>query len=294
MILTFFFLQFYHRFAVGIPKPFGSYHYLSLKEKMEESFDKCDPASLILNSTLAVNYSYPSKDLKSYWMSIPPPITYISPAICTDDKKVFSKVGCGKGVGLHPDAPRCHRDKIKAICENFLNYDQPVILDDAKQSKNMSVEQLLHTSPYILSIKDGIVSKCGVVALPCGIFTTKTTCGAIRDVEASIVHTACFGANDLTTACQEYSMVKKVFVLSYKYDSAIGHFLTEVFPRIIYHMDFLNDPEMLIHYGCDKKFQKFNPPLRFLQVAFFSPRVQSIFKTAIPHKYESIKNSGLE
>ena len=155
------------------------------------------------------------------------------------------------------------------ICQQFISRGLPLALADSVQARIISTSSLVLSSPYLLTIKNGIVSSCGGVALPCGTYGTKTTCGAVRDLTASEIYDSCFGPSSGSGSyiCPALKPVRRVFVLSYKYDSAIGHFLTEVLPRIAYHYELLQDKSIFIHYGCDKKFQNFNPPLRFLEVS---------------------------
>jgi hypothetical protein len=165
-------------------------------------------------------------------------------------------------VALHPDSPRCHREKTKKICDD-LSKENPVILNETISSRMVDQKSLMNTSPFLIKANNGIVSRCGGVVLNCGVLQTRTGCGAIRDDDAKMIFDDCSKGN-----CRDLKRFKKVFVLSFKYDSAIGHFMTEILPRIVYHIDLLNDPNVYIHYGCDKKFKRFSPPMQFLEVNF--------------------------
>merc|ERR1711871_1229223 len=78
------------------------------------------------------------------------------------------------------------------------------------------------------------------------------------------------GLDESSECVKGMQRVDTVFVSSYMYDSAVGHFLTEVLPRVIYHLDFLKQDHVKIHYGCDKKYKKFGPSLRFLEWVGFT------------------------
>ena len=144
-----------------------------------------------------------------------------------------------------------------------------MILNETVASRIIDDKSLLSTSPFIIHAKNGVVARCGGVSLDCGVLQTKTGCGAIRDEEAKILHKKCYqtpGSSEKSSSCLSFPSYIKVFIVSFKYDCAIGHFMTEVLPRIVYHIEILKDPEVYIHFGCDNKFKRFSPPMQFLEV----------------------------
>ena len=245
------------RYAIGSNKRYEAYDYTSIDEKLTESLEKS------CREHVSINISNPPMALTTFWKNVPPPMTLIDKEICLESQKFFDRKGCSKGVALHPDSPRCHREKIKESCDSLVS-EFPKALDETIFSRSIGKDQILSTAPFIITAKDGIISRCGSVALPCGVLHTQTGCGAIRDEEARVMFQDC--SNNTMHKCKEIPKFKKVFVLSYKYDSAIGHFLTEVLPRVIYHIDILKEEGMYIHYGCDKKYKRFSPPVQFLEV----------------------------
>ena len=64
---------------------------------MEESFDNCNYSKLLVQNSVTLTLLPPSLEVQAYWISIPAPVTYVSSALCTDDKKISQRVGCGKG-----------------------------------------------------------------------------------------------------------------------------------------------------------------------------------------------------
>ena len=260
------------RYAIGSPKRYEPYDYASVTSKLVESFD--DTCGVFTNiddmgHNLTIRINRPSPDLQDYWTSIPPPLTMIDRDICLESPQFFDRTGCSKGVALHPDSPRCHREKTKEVCD-ALSQENPLPLNETIASRTISDSMLISTSPFIITAKGGgIVSRCGGVSLPCGNLQTRTGCGGIRhQIELDSLK----DCHDIDSGgCNDIPRFGKVFVLSYMYDSAIGHFLIEVLPRVVYNLDLLQQQDVHIHYGCDKKYGRFSPPLQFMTWLGFSP-----------------------
>ena len=273
-----------YNYAVGNSRRFENYNYRNLSEKMSEStegmctFRKYEEEEDVKyvdsggGDDFKVFMMRPSQDLIERWRAVPAPYTLVDDQLCNDAQDLFQRVGCGKGVALHPDSPRCHRDTTGIACA--LSSGKPAVLPEAAEVRTQVTEEVLsRTSPFVIKVKNARISRCGGVALECGILHMRLGCGAMRDEDARDLKERCFPSNGIAVSnCSRNAAVHdRVFVLSYKYDSAIGHFLVEVLPRLIYFENLLKDPNVMIHYGCDKKFGKFSPPLLYLNWLGIAP-----------------------
>ena len=219
---------------------------------------------------LQVRLLPPGQRLVQRWQSIPPSQTWFDANICQHAAKYFRQRGCTRGVALHPDSPRCHREVTEKICSlGKLANGAPFVIPEANRTRLRP--EPLATSPFIVAARNALVAQCGAVALPCGAMMTRTACGAIRDETASVLRDRCYPRGltpGITPNCSaSLPLYDRLFVLSYKYDSAMGHFMSEVLPRVAFHMALLTDTQapVHIHYGCDKKYGVFSPPLQYMQ-----------------------------
>ena len=269
------------RYVIGSRKRYESYDYESMTAKLTETIDPaCGDVSnegSNLPDFLSLQMYRPSQDMIEYWASVPPPLTMADVEICQDSPKFFERVGCTKGVALHPDSPRCHRERTKIVCDALAS-GYPLPMNETVESRIISEAMLKSSTPFILTVNGGgIVSTCGGVSLPCGSILTRTGCGSIKKEPELKTLRSCFEENgggnsnanhqleESSPCVKDLPRAQTVFVLSYMYDSAIGHFLSEVLPRVVYHLDILKQEHVKIHYGCDKKYKKFGPSLRFLE-----------------------------
>ena len=273
-----------HRRPKGVPRdpfhePVGQtryyqHYYGNLTEKMRETMDgTCtfvhSGEDSNKHADLVVDVLHPSAAMVERWKSVPPSQTWFDPNICKGAEKFFRQiVGCTRGVALHPDCPRCHRERTEKVCK--MATGEPLIIPEAlKTRQDPDVEA---SSPWIATGHNAYVARCGAVSLPCGGVMTRTQCGGIRDEDGAELRDRCFpngnpGAFSLPpNECSNATVYDRVFIMSYKYDNAIGHFLTEVLPRLAFHFDLLTDKKrpVHIHYGCDSKFGSFSPPLKYI------------------------------
>ena len=273
-----------YRYVIGSPKRYEAYDYQTISAKLTETIDPAcgdvsNEGANLDPDFLSLQMYRPTQTMIDYWTSIPPPLTMIDSEICEDSPKFFQRTGCSKGIALHPDSPRCHRETTKIVCDALATGD-PLPMNETIQSRKTSEAMLTSSTPFILKVGGGgVVSECGGVALPCGSILTRAGCGAIKkEPELKTLRTCLSqkhndgnkGLDESSECVKGMQQVDTVFVLSYMYDSAVGHFLTEVLPRVIYHLDFLKHDHVKIHYGCDKKYKKFGPSLRFLEWVGFT------------------------
>lgn len=307
-ILLFFFLdailakkkerELFH-YAVGSQRRFERYYFENITEKLYETTRECS-FNVVEDNVISKSLSSHSNNNKSNvalevemippelhyvdkWSSIHPPVTIFDDKVCHQASKFFKmRNGCSRGVNLHPDCPRCHRDITEYVtCKinkmrNNEDKGKPIVIPFAKEVRENP--NIASTSPFIIHAKKGAyVTKCGGVAVPCGTIQTRTQCGTVRDETSFDLWNKCYkdnnsNSNNISSSksnspCNQLKKYSKLFVLSYKYDSAIGHFLTEILPRVAYYHELLTrkDDPVYIHYGCDKKFGKFSPPLKYME-----------------------------
>ena len=107
---------------VGQARMYQHYSYANLSEKMLETLDgSCtwkhsgDSSAV---ADLSVEVLRPSPVLVQRWQAQPPSQTWFDPSICVPADKFFHQVvGCTKGPALHPDCPRCHRERTEKVRE---------------------------------------------------------------------------------------------------------------------------------------------------------------------------------
>lgn len=150
------------------------------------------------------------------------------------------------GFTLHPAAFRCDNKRAFMACHTSAK--KPAVL--------LSDERDLHQYPFKITTYNAVVSKSGMIALPCGPFGLYTSCEAVKwgvPITASSVHMAeeCRKA-DGESSCpiRKYD---KVFIGSQYDDTQIGQFILEDLPKIVFHLDYIKaNPDVKIHYGFSK------------------------------------------
>ncbi len=278
-----------YKYIVGDPTKYNKYNFETFNEKLEETvkgfcsndldYDIIDSYSnesvdLMLNKTITLQVIPPDRKIVSDWFQIQPAFTHITQSLCSKIDKINLKIGCSKGVPMHPDAPRCHKEKTYEYCQQFLmntnNQFSPKQMIDILQFKQMqNYDNAKISFPFLIHAKNAISTNCGGAINKCGFIQPKANCASARErfnlFNQSLAINSCItGINH--ESCNKFKKVKKLFILSYKYDSAFGHFMLEVMPRIVYYINFLKDKDVHIHLGCDKKYDKFKPPKKFLSV----------------------------
>ena len=126
----------------------------------------------------------------------------------------------------------------------------------------------LNQYPFIVQAKDTVVSRSGMLSLPCGPFGLFASCEAVnwgvpvaagkasRDDKVleqvpvlSIVQQC---RRDLSSC--PVPVYERVFVMTQYDDTQIGQFMQEALPKLIFHLDFLlANPDVKIHYGFTKQ-----------------------------------------
>lgn len=150
------------------------------------------------------------------------------------------------GFTLHPAAFRCDNKRAFMACHTAAKKPAPLLYE----------ERDLHQYPFKIIANNAIVSKSGMIALPCGPFGLFTSCEAVKwgvPITASSVHSAeeCRkGDGESSCPLRKY---QKVFIGSQYDDTQIGQFILEDLPKIVFHLDYLKaNPEVKIHYGFSK------------------------------------------
>lgn len=147
---------------------------------------------------------------------------------------------------LHPDHVRCSVAK-KARRQCVTASTQPLQLPDEYRS--------LNAYPFLIDVKNVMVSRSGFVALPCGPLGLFSSCEAVKygiPSSTALINSSRECRND-ETKCP-YPIYDRVFVLTQYDDTQIGQFLQESLPKLVYHLDFiLANPDIRIQYGFTKK-----------------------------------------
>ena len=150
------------------------------------------------------------------------------------------------GFTLHPAAFRCDNKRAYMACHT-----------SAKKPAALSQDERdLHQYPFKITAHNAVVSKSGMIALPCGPFGLFTSCEAVKwgvPSTAASVHSAeeC-RKRDGESSCP-LRKYQKVFIGSQYDDTQIGQFILEDLPKIVFHLDYLrSNPDVKIHYGFSK------------------------------------------
>jgi hypothetical protein len=163
------------RYMIGDKRRYERYNYRSIEEKLNESYQShCPNSSSEQIDSLSWELSPPDSTLVASWLRSPPSRTLIDKDLCLGNEKYFDFVGCSKGVQLHPDAPRCHREATQRACAALVSKDSPIVLEDAAIAHSRGLAGLNSTSPFLVSAKHGFIAACGGVALKCGVLQMQT------------------------------------------------------------------------------------------------------------------------
>ena len=172
------------------------------------------------------------------------------------------------GATLHPDHSRCnHMAGVKACqtsTQHATDYPHEILAETPIANE---------AHPFIITAKDVIVAKSGMLALPCGPFGLYSSCEAVNwglpsarsfisdvkscrkaDEGGHMSENPDAGAHALHLDGCPHPVYEKIFVMSQYDDTQIGQFHLESLPRLIYHLDMLYaNPEMKIHFGFTKQ-----------------------------------------
>lgn len=119
-------------------------------------------------------------------------------------------------------------------------------------------ERTLNRYPFIIEASKLIVSRSGMIALPCGPFGLFTSCESVKwgvPIADSMVQyvNICRNSENKNNDCP-FPKYDKVFVMTQYDDTQIGQFILEALPKLVYHLDYLlANPSIKIHYGFTKQ-----------------------------------------
>lgn len=160
------------------------------------------------------------------------------------------------GATLHPDHKRCNFKKAAAQC--VTGSTRPTLLDAPDRANTQY--------PFLLRMKNALVARSGMVALPCGPLGLFSSCEAVNWGLAAAIDMSshvheCLPADTSHTSSHPHEdghcpfrSFDRVFITSQYDDTQIGQFILESLPRLVYHLDFLYaHPEIKIHYGFTKQ-----------------------------------------
>jgi len=167
------------------------------------------------------------------------------------------------GATLHPDHARCDlRPAINACKEASI---RPTLLHSPAEKR------ALLQYPFLITVEQNIISKGGMVALPCGPLGLYSSCEAVnwglptasevvantqacrKSLLLSAQGTNVLGGGEEGDSHCVFRVFEEVFVMSQYDDTQIGQFVLESLPRLIYHLPMiLSKPDMKIHFGFTK------------------------------------------
>jgi hypothetical protein len=149
------------------------------------------------------------------------------------------------GATLHPEHIRCDLSDSSNICG--VGSAGPKLVPNRYRE--------LNSYPFLVTAKKTIVSRGGMLALPCGPFGLFSSCEAVNWGLAATI-----AAFKNVSKCSNnnnncpYKMFQRVFVMTQYDDTQIGQFMQEALPKLIYHYEFLKaNPDVYIHYGFTKQ-----------------------------------------
>eukprot|EP00605_Chrysophyceae_sp_TOSAG23-4_P001612 GSChrysophyteH1.ASY1.ANO1.1772.1 assembled CDS len=270
----------------------SNYYYPSIEHKMKiltDLSESCKSSFKIAkNSDYMVDHPYEGliasswpieekdSDLKEWWLSIPAPKQHrVEPFLCEDvwskRRPIFnnSQGGCQLRHYMHESSPRCQITYLEHLCSTAsIPIDQPTANGFIiPESDHRTTE--LPPQPYLVRANDVLVSMCGDLLTTCGVLHPSANCMSPGNRwSANAFKRACkdvlangWGKEDSIHNCNkgapwstEVHSVSEVFVIGEVDDTYVYHIHLEVFPRLLYHLDWLKaHPEVLIVYGCDSK-----------------------------------------
>jgi hypothetical protein len=145
---------------------------------------------------------------------------------------------------LHPDHIRCDAKAGAQACS--MGASQPALVHESYRS--------LHKYPFLVTAKQVVVGRGGMIALPCGTFGLFASCEAVKwGVPASEATVSSVAACRNDGEDCPYPKLDRVFVMTQYDDTQIGQFILEALPKLVYHLDFLRaNPDVRIHFGFSK------------------------------------------
>ena len=141
---------------------------------------------------------------------------------------------------LHPDHVRCDNSLLSERCTS-----------EPKRVPQYYREMTAH--PFAVTASEAIVSRSGMIALPCGAFGLFGSCEAVK-CGIPVARDAVGEVQNCRKGDCKYPTHERVFVMTQYDDTQIGQFILEDLPKLIWHLDFLKEnPDIRIHYGFNKQ-----------------------------------------
>ena len=281
---------------------YSEYYYTSLKEKMDEvmSLNNCTltthgdeitgyevPDGSSIEPDLSVRIMPPPRSVRKRWGSENHELFNISTIymrtardLCTAKKFIAFKKGMYKvpkgcaniwkeggknggstkakqviryGATIHPHHVRCDNKAATSVCVAAGEQKMPL----AKQFRQ------LHQYPFMVTAKNVLVSRSGVLLPPCGPVALLASCEAVmwslkraREVAnySQICRNAYTRDADMDASTCPFPVHNRVFVIAQYDDGQIGQFMQESLPKLVYHYEFLKaNPDIKIQFGFSKK-----------------------------------------
>jgi hypothetical protein len=254
---------------------------------------------------ITVTASPVEPSIMKFWKEIPSPKQMrVDPNLCdvvyTKRKPIFNNTGCQLPHYMNAAAPRCQTDYLKWICDSSrMPLTQTISNHFILPEANHAHWHLLPPMPFVLSLKEVMVSQCGQISAACGFIHTNTNCRASGFYsQAKAFARYCPKASSIRSnykingngTCQarapfqsHYHYYDRVFVVAQVDDTFVYHIHLEIIPRILYYLDWLiANPDVKILYGCDTMENEYttNDGLRqgqhalLLMLAVYEPQLQ--------------------
>lgn len=156
------------------------------------------------------------------------------------------------GATMHPEHVRCDNIKATSVCEGGVS--GITVVDRYLRE--------MHAYPFVVTARNVVVARSGMLALPCGPFGLLSSCEAVNwgiyTASALLPNaTACrrqFSSSPDGQSSCPLPHVQRVFVLTQYDDTQIGQFMQEALPKLVFHLDFLlANPDIKIHFGFTKQ-----------------------------------------
>lgn len=154
------------------------------------------------------------------------------------------------GATLHPDHSRCNLKPAMYACQYGRQHAVDYPWDYVSETP------IVNTAfPFMITAKNVVVAKSGMLASPCGPFGLYASCEAtnwgLPSARLQLQNVKSCRQDASTCPLPHY---KQIFLGSQYDDTQIGQFILEALPKLVYHLDFIYaNPEMKIHYGFTKK-----------------------------------------
>jgi hypothetical protein len=161
------------------------------------------------------------------------------------------------GATIHPTHVRCNNKAATSVCAAAGEHKMPLATEFRR----------LHQYPFLITAKDVLVSRSGVLLPPCGPVALLGSCEAVmwslkRAREVANYSQICRNAHTTHAdtrlqaaepACP-FPVHNRVFVMAQYDDGQIGQFMQESLPKLVYHYEFLKaNPDIKIQFGFSKK-----------------------------------------